>query len=114
MNQVFCFRVASKNCLDDRRKLPIILTNLAYMSRCRKCGGYQHDPMRFGSGRLGPACTCPTRERSSGTRSSSSRSKSKLSTVEQLALLTKLYQDGAITEGEFRQLKAQLIAHGDA
>ena len=91
---------------------------MALMARCKKCGGYQHDPMRLGSGRLTPFCTCPTKAinyeaRVPRTRSAPKDSSSRLSVAEQLAVLAKLRENGAITEQEFKLLKAQLIARGE-
>jgi hypothetical protein len=82
------------------------------MARCSKCGGNIY--LRFGSGQRGPICTCP---RSYEVKEPKSRAKpkpsSRLSVAEQLAVLVKLHEKGALTDQEFRILKAKLIAGGD-
>jgi hypothetical protein len=91
---------------------------LRLMARCKKCGGYQHDPMRFGSGQMAPFCKCPTRVRSYEDRvskpSTKSQKSSRLSTAEQLVMLAKLYKEGSLTELEFKTLKSQLLSRGDS
>lgn len=92
--------------------------NLASMGRCRKCGGYQNDSMRLGSGRIGPDCTCPPRVSRSEIRvprtsPAPKKPSSRLSVAEQLAVLAKLYEKGSLTEQEFKLLKTQLIARGE-
>jgi hypothetical protein len=88
------------------------------MDRCKKCGGYRNDPMRLGSGRRGPDCSCASwlknfEDKAPRKSAQARKSTSRLSTAEQLAVLAKLFKEGALSEQEFRILKAKLIAGGD-
>ena len=84
------------------------------MAKCRKCGGEESYRNSFGSGRVGPACSCPLPSARSEPRPRSAPNKpsSRLSVAEQLVLLVKLYEKGAISEQEFKILKSKLIAQG--
>jgi hypothetical protein len=84
------------------------------MAKCRKCGGEESYRMSLGSGRVGPACSCPLPAARSEARPRSTPNKpsSRLSVAEQLVLLVKLYEKGALSEQEFEILKSKLIAQG--
>jgi hypothetical protein len=75
------------------------------MAGCRKCGGSKN--VRFGSGQPHvEICHCPE-------VSAKPKPTSRLSVAEQLAVLVKLYEKGALTDQEFRILKTQLISRGE-